>query len=99
MLPSDVNLNNKARTAGNKNKILVSGSGFSLRRNDMSNTSAPEKTGHKAPIVQKHASMPKAAHKEVLPSPRHTSAITNEEEKIDLVLALTSAFGIWYTFR
>ena len=79
MLPGDVNLNIKAGTAGYNNEIVVSDSGFSLRRNDMVNTSVPEKTSHKTPIVQKHALMPKAVHKEVLSE--HTSAITHKDEK------------------
>ena len=77
MLPSDLNLNIKAGPAGYSNEILVSDSGFSLERNDMVNTSAPEKSSHKTPIVPKHTHMPKAAHKEVLPSPKHTSAIAH----------------------
>ena len=73
----------------NGNEILVSDSGFSLGRNDMVNTSAPEKTGHKTRIVSKHTPMPNAAHKEVLLSPKHTTAITYQEEQNALVLALT----------
>ena len=65
----------------------------------MVNTSVPEKTSHKTPIISKHMPMPKAAHKEVLPLPKHTTAITHEEEKIALVLALINTFGIWYAFR
>ena len=47
MMPDDINLNIKARTAGYNNEILVSDSGFSLGRNDMVNTSEPEKMSHK----------------------------------------------------
>ena len=43
MLPSDMNLDITARTTGYNNKILVSDSGFRLGKNDMINTSAPEK--------------------------------------------------------
>ena len=94
-----MNLNIKAKTAGYNNKILVSDSGFSLGRNDMVNNSVPEKTSYKTTIVPKHTPMPKAAHKEVLPSPKHTTAITYQEEKITLALALTSAFRICYAFQ
>ena len=38
MLPNDMNLNIRSETAGYTNEILVSDSGFSLRRNDMVNT-------------------------------------------------------------
>ena len=61
MLPSNMYLNIKSRTAGYNNKILVSDSGFSLERNDMVNTSVPEKTSHKTSIIPKHTPMPKAA--------------------------------------
>ena len=81
MLPSDMNLKIKSGTAGYNNEISVSDSGFSLGRNDMVNTSAPEKASHKTPII------PKYTHKEVLPSPKHTSAITHKEERL-----------LWYSF-
>ena len=88
-----------SETAGYNNKILVSDGTFSLGKNNMVNTSAPEKSSHKASIIPKHAHKTSIvhAHKEV-PS-KHTSAIMYEEEKIALVLILTSAFGMWYAFR
>ena len=94
MLPSDMNLNIKSGTIGYNNKILVSDRGFILGRNDMVNALAAI---HRAPIV--HA--PKSSH--ITPSvysPKsvHTSATTHEDERVVLVLALASAFGIWYTF-
>ena len=54
MLPSDMNLKIKSRTAGYNNKVLVSDSGLSLGKNDTVNTS-PEKLSHKTPIILKHA--------------------------------------------
>ena len=51
MLPSNTSLKIRSGTAGYSNEILVSGSGFSLGRNDRVNTSVPEKMSHKAPIV------------------------------------------------
>ena len=42
MLPSNMNLNISLGTAGYNNQILITDSGFSLGRNDMANTSAPE---------------------------------------------------------
>ena len=92
LLPSDMNLSIKAGTAENNNEILVSDSGFSLGRSDMVNTSAPENLSYRTPIIPKHAPpMPKAAH---------TSASeVHEEERVALVLVLTSAFRIWYAFR
>ena len=66
MLPSNMNLKIKSRTAGYNNEILVSNSGFNMGRNDMVNTSVPEKSSHETSIILKHA------HKDVLPSPKHT---------------------------
>ena len=43
MLPSDMNVNIKTGTAGYKNEILVSDSGFSLGSYDIANTSVPKK--------------------------------------------------------
>ena len=88
IMPRDMNLKIKSGTAWYNNEILASDSAFSLGRNDMVITSVPEKTSYKTPIVPKHTPMPK-----------HTTAITHEEEKIPLVLALTSAFRIWYAFN
>ena len=92
MLPSDMNLNIRSGTVGYDHKILVPDSGFSLGKNDMVNTTVPEKTSS---IVSKHA------HETFIirALSKHTSAITHEEEKIALVLVLTSAFVIWYAFR
>ena len=82
-VPSNMNLNIKARATGYNNEILVSNSRFSLGRNDMVNAWAPEKSSHKTSIVLKNALIPNAAHKEVLS--KHTSAnkaeLTHKEEK------------------
>ena len=85
MLASDI----KSGTVGYKNKILVHDGTLSLGKNFMVNTL--EKSSHKRSIVHAHKTsiVPKHAHKEV-PSKR-TSAITHEEEKIALILVLTSA--------
>ena len=91
MLPSDMNLKIKSRTAGYNNEILVTDSGFSLGKNDMVNTSVPEMSSHKTSIAPKHASMLKAVHKEV--QSKHTSAIMHEEERVALVFVLTSTFA------
>ena len=92
VLLSDMNFNIKLGTVKYSNKILVSDRGFSLGKNDMVNTTVPEKT---SPIILKHSlktSIINALSK-------HTSAITHEEENIALVIVLTSAFVIWYPFR
>ena len=96
-MPSDFNLHIKAG-AGYSNEILVSDSGFSLGRKDMVNTSVPENTSHKISFIPKHTPMPKAAHKEVLSSPKHTSAITHKEEKSlwYLLLLVPSEYGMLF---
>ena len=91
MLPNDMNLKIKSETAGYNNEILVFDSGFSLGRNDRVNVSVPEKLSHKASI--KHAPMPKAAHTQ-----SSEAKLMQEEERVALVLFLTSALGIWYAF-
>ena len=90
MLPSDMNLSIGSATAGYNNEILIFDGMFSLGRNDMVNTSVPVKTNHRTPIILKHTPMPKAAHKEAIPSPKYTRAskaeLMHEEEKVALVL-------------
>ena len=66
--------------------------GFSLGKNDMVNTTLPGKT---CPIISKHAHKTSIVHAPL----KHTSVITNKEEKIVLVLVLTtSAFVIMVRF-
>ena len=85
MLPSDMNLNIKTRTAGYNNKILVSDSWFSLGKNDMVNSldspmpKAAHLTSHKN-FLQKQA----ITHKDL-----GQSTITHEEEKAALILVIT----------
>ena len=89
-----MNLNIKSGTAGYNNEILVSDSRLSLRRDDMVNTSA---LNQKTPIALKHSHKtsitPKHSQKEA-PS-KHTSVIMHEDEKVTLVLILTTALGTW----
>ena len=81
---SDMNLSIRSGTVGYNDKILVSDSGFSLGKNDMVNTTVPEKTSS---IASKHAYKASVVHAPLKP----TSAIAYEEGKIALVLVLTSA--------
>ena len=83
MLPSDMNLDIKSGTDGYGNKILVSDSMFSLGENDKVNM--PKKSNNKTTTDKTSISNVQA---------KHTSAIMHEDEKIALVLILTSAFGI-----
>ena len=72
MLPSNMNLNVKTRTAGYNNKVLVSDSKFSLGKND--NVNALHFT-------------PKISHKPTI-THAHKQTITHEDEKVALVLSL-----------
>ena len=91
MLPSSMNLNIEVGAAGYNNEILISNDAFSLGKNDTVNTSAPEKSSHRTPIVPKYVPMPKAAHTSV-----SQAQLTHEEER---VLVLTSAFRILFSLR
>ena len=84
MLPSNINLNIRLGTAGYNNEILVSDGMFSLGRNNTVNLLE----SHRAPIV--HALMSRAAHT--------PASEAHKEERVALVLVLTSAFRIWYAF-
>ena len=99
MLPSDMNLDIMSGTVGYNSEILVSDSGFSLGRNNMVNTSVPEKSSHRTPVIPKYTPMPKA----VLPSPKHTSAskveITYEEERVTLLLLSDQCLRNMVCFR
>ena len=88
MLPSNMNLSIWLGTAWYNNEILVSNGTFSLGRNNRVNTSVPS---HKTPIM--HAPLPKAAH-----TPANKVELMHKEERVALVLVLTSAFRIWYAF-
>ena len=98
MLPRNMNLNIRSETARYNNEIFASDSGFSLGRYQTINASVPKKSGHRLPFILMHTLVPKAAHKRDLPSPKYTSAIMHDDEKIVLVLHLTGAFGICYAF-
>ena len=92
MLPSDMNLNIKSGTVGYNDKILISDGMFSLGKSDKVNTT--DMSSNNTTVTYAHKTS-------ILHSPlKHTSGgITHEDEKITLILVLTSAFGIWYGFR
>ena len=94
MLPSDMNFKIRSGTVGYNNKILVSGSGFSLGKNDM--------------VSSLESPVPKADHKEVLTSHQKQaithkdsgqSTILHEEEKSALILVITGGLTMWFIFR
>ena len=81
MLPSDMNLNNRAGTVRYNNKILVSDGMLSLGRNDMVNAVVPEKLSLKIPIILKHAHVSNTAMS------KHSLATkVHEEEMVALLL-------------
>ena len=93
MLPSDMTLKIRSGTVGYNNKILVSDGKFSLGKNDKVNLTAPVMKSHKTnSFGLAHAAA--ISHK-----PQTTTHIGHSNEKIALVLALTSGFAIWNMFR
>ena len=65
ILPSDMNLNIKAESAGYNNEILGR------------NALASEKSSHRAPIAPKHAPVPKA----LTPTPASEAKLMHKEAK------------------
>ena len=99
MLPSDMKLNIRSGTVGYSNKILVSDSGFSLGKNDMVNTTVPEKSSNKTTIMHAPKKLSYMTPSMYSPKAVHNSVNIHEEERVALVLVLASTFGIWYAFR
>ena len=87
MLLNDINLNIRSGNVRYNNKILVSDSVLSVAKNDMVNTTLPEKT---SAIVPKHKHKTLIIHAQS----EHTLAITYEKGKVAVVLVLTE-----YAFR
>ena len=97
MLPSNMNLKTKTGTVGYNNKILVSDEKFILGKNENVNSlETPAIKSHKDSLnsLQGLTQAPNFSHKKQEP---HT--ITDNEEKIAFVLALTGGFTIWNMFR
>ena len=102
MLPSDMTLKIRPRTAGYNNKILISDEKFILGKNENVN-SVPVMKIHK---VTQTATRPKCNSNDVLSQapnishkPQEPKTITHNDEKIALVLALAGGFAIWNIFR
>ena len=91
MLPSNMNLNIKTRTARYNNKILISDGKFSLGKNDKVN--ALELAGS----IQK---VTKISHKVIAQATtaHGLSPITHEEERAALILTLAVGFVTWHMF-
>ena len=93
MLPSNMNLNIRSVTVGYNNKILVSDGNFSLGKNEKVNTLE----------LVKEVDKPKSHEVVVRPTITHKDSqkqtITNEEEKVALILSLAGGFAIWCMFQ
>lgn len=108
MIPSDMNLRIKTGVVGYNNKILISGEdltiGINRKVNVIEKTAEEVVTSKKIPdkhitvpipnkhITDQHITVP--YHKD---TPDETP--THEDEKIALVMAMTTGYFIWYLFR
>ena len=98
MLPSDMYLKIKTGTVRYNNKILVSDEKFSVGENENVNENVPAIKSHKVTQTATNSNdvlshTPNISHKN--PGPK---TITHNDEKIALVLALSSGFVIWNIF-
>ena len=91
-LPSHMNLHIKTKTVGYNNKILISDNKFNLGKNDNVNAEGA-KISQK---IKSHNVATAATHNDILVK---KPTVTHEEEKIALLLSITGAFTIWYTFH
>ena len=112
MLPSDLKLKIKTGTVGYNNKILVSNGNFILGKNEKVNSlETPTIKTHKTnsletPTIKTHKTNPLET-----PAIKNTQTVVNsertaektiisdEDEKVALVLSLTGIFMIWLNFQ
>ena len=102
MLPSNLKLKIKTGTVGYNNKILVSNEKFILgKKDEVDSLEAPVIKNHKGSKVVTQTAV---THKDSETAVTHKDfkkkpTITQEEEKIALILSLTGIFVIWYLFQ
>ena len=115
MLPSDMELKIKTGTVGYNNKILVSDEKFILGKNEKVNSlETPAIKNHKTnsletPTIKNHKTNPletpaMKSTQTVVNSERtadleQKTIISDEDEKVALVLSLTGIFTMWFIFR
>ena len=99
MLPNDMNLKIRSRTAGYNNKILVSDEKFSLGKNENVNLMVPAIKSHKYSKTNSLEPTTIESHSTTTQELAHAPTISHEDEKISLVLSLVGIFTIWYMFR
>ena len=101
LLPSDMNLKLRSGTVGYNNKILVSDGNFSLGKNDEVNSvEPPPRSGAQGPAIKSHktnslAQKPNFSHNEK----QEPQPITDNDEKVALILFIAGGFAIWNIFR
>ena len=93
MLPSNMNLNIKTRTAEYNDKILISDGKFSLGKNDKVNALELAIPQTVTKISHKVIAQPTTAHELSL-----KPGITHEEERFALILSLAVGFATWHMF-
>ena len=100
MLPSDMNLKIRSRTAGYNNKILVSDGKFILGKNEQVNsleTAAMKSHKYsKTNPLQGLTQKPNISHNK---KQKPHTVTHNEEKKIAFVLFMAGGFAIWNIFR
>ena len=97
MLPSDMTLKIRPRTVWYNNKILISDGKFSLGKNNEVNAglakSEEETTTKQTTTI--HKVVTKAPQP---PAPVEKAVITQEDEKIAVILLLAGGFTVWNMF-
>ena len=102
MLRSNIYLEIKTCTVGYNNKILVSDGNFSLGKNDKVNSlDAPSTQQAETPAIKSHNtnSLGLTQTPDISQKNQEPKAITHNDEKIALVLALAGGFAIWNIFH
>ena len=103
-----MNLKIRSGTVGYNNKILVSDGKFILGKNDEVNSlEVPSTLQVETPVMKSHKSsnvvtQTAVTHKDsekTAVTQEQKMTITNEEEKIALILTLTGIFTVWYLFQ
>ena len=86
-----MNLKIRSGTVGYNNKILVSDGKFSLGKNENVNLTAPVMESHKTNSLEPTTIT-------TTQGLTHTPTISDEDEKIALILSLTGIFMAWFMF-
>ena len=96
MLPSEMNLKIRSRTARYNNKILISDGKFSLGKNENVNLTVPVMKSHKTNSLEPTTIK---SHSNTAQGLTHAPTISPEDERTALILFLTSGLTVWFLFR